>query len=112
MRRRVISVTRRHLEFLFGVSNVKQVRVVERIIKRNREETVMKTGARVRYVGEQINEAWPAEKTGTVTRVAPNGWIDIEWDGGGINYGHEPQHFAEGDWQLPPSDESKVGDDV
>jgi hypothetical protein len=48
---------------------------------------------RVRYSGPVVNESWPDDRLGTVTGVTFS-TIDIRWDGGGSNYGHDPRHFS------------------
>lgn len=80
-RDRIISVTRRHLDFLF-----------------NREETVV-TDVERRFKAAIIESYRTNGRARTVTQGA-----DLAWEA--------TRHLFDGfELQLPPSDESKVGQD-
>lgn len=55
--------------------------------------TEFKRGDRVYYSGPVINESWSSEFLATVIDVREDR-IDIKWDHGPSNSGHDADHFS------------------
>ena len=55
--------------------------------------TEFKKGDRVYYSGPVINESWSTDYVATVTGVYA-GRIDVVWDHGPSNSGHDSSHFS------------------
>lgn len=53
-------------------------------------------GDRVYYSGPSVNSSWLDAFTATVIGVR-QGLIDIKWDHGPYNYGHDPVDFSRRD---------------
>lgn len=70
-------------------------------------EQGFQVGDRVVYSGERINEGWDNAREGTVTAVHSR--IDVKWDNGAHNSGHDPASFTRIARADPAPSEREMG---